>query len=71
MSNCECHGCYYYKPLHKGYNSLRCCHYLLVEDEKRGCPTGENCVRRLELDKESAVIKDRKYLNDTFKRALD
>ena len=66
MSNRGCRGCYYYKPLYRGRNPLRCCHYLLIEDEKRGCPTGKNCVRRLELDEESAAIKDRKYLNDSY-----
>ena len=66
MSNCGCRGCYYYKPLYRGHKALRCCHYLLIEDEKRGCPTGKNCNRRLELDEESAAIKDRKYLNDSY-----
>ena len=66
MSNRGCHGCYYYKPIYRGTNALRCCHYLLVEDEKRGCPPGKNCSRRLELDEESAAIKDRKYVNDSY-----
>ena len=66
MSNRGCHGCYYYKPIYRGVNALLCCHYLLIEDEKRGCPTGKNCSRRLELDEESAAIKDRKYLNDSY-----
>ena len=66
MSNRGCRGCYYYKPLYRGHKALRCCHYLLIEDEKRGCPTGKDSVRRLELDEESAAIKDRKYLNDSY-----
>lgn len=66
MNNRGCHGCYYYKPIYRGVNALRCCHYLLVEDEKRGCPPGKDCSRRLELDEESAAIKDRKYVNDSY-----
>lgn len=66
MSNCGCHGCYYYKPIYRGVNALLCCHYLLIEDEKRGCPPGKDCSRRLELDEESAAIKDRKYVNDAY-----
>ena len=66
MSNRGCRGCYYYKPLYRGHKALRCCHYLLIEDEKRGCPTGKDCIRRLELDEESAAIKDRKYVNDSY-----
>ena len=66
MSNCGCRGCYYYKPLYRGHKALRCCHYLLIEDEKRGCPPGKDCSRRLELDEESAAIKDRKYVNDSY-----
>ena len=68
MSNrgCGCRGCYYYKPIYRGVNALLCCHYLLIEDEKRGCPPGKNCSRRLELDEESAEIKDRKYVNDSY-----
>lgn len=61
-----CDGCYYYKRLSKKPLTECCCHYLLIEDEKRGCPPGEGCIRRLELDKESAAIKDRKYINDTY-----
>ena len=66
MSNRGCHGCYYYKPIYRGVNALLCCHYLLIEDEKRGCPPGKDCSRRLELDEESAEIKDRKYVNDSY-----
>ena len=66
MSNRGCHGCYYCKPIYRGVNALLCCHYLLIEDEKRGCPPGKNCSRRLELDEESAAIKDRKYVNDSY-----
>ena len=43
MSNRGCRGCYYYKPLYRGKDPLRCCHYLLIEDEKRGCPPGKDC----------------------------
>ena len=66
MSNHGCRGCYYYKPIYRGVNALLCCHYLLIEDEKRGCPPGKDCSRRLELDEESAAIKDRKYVNDSY-----
>ena len=66
MSDRGCHGCYYYKPIYRGINALRCCHYLLIEDEKRGCPPGKDCSKRLELDEESAEIKDRKYVNDSY-----
>lgn len=66
MSDRGCHGCYYYKPIYRGINALLCCHYLLIEDKKRGCPPGKDCSRRLELDEESAAIKDRKYVNDSY-----
>ena len=66
MSNCGCHGCYYYKSLYRGPIPLKCCHYLLIEDEKRGCPPGKDCSRRLELDEESAAIKDQKYINSLY-----
>ena len=66
MSKRGCRDCYYYKPRSRGRNPLRCCHYLLIEDEQRGCPTGKDCSRRLELDEESAAIKDRKYIEDSY-----
>ena len=61
-----CLGCYYYKPMNRGKNAMRGCHYLLIEDEKRGCPPGKDCSRRLELDEEATTIKDRKYVNDSY-----
>ena len=66
MSNNGCNGCYYYKPLFRKPFAEKCCHYILIEDEKRGCPPGKDCSRRLELDEETAAIKDRKYINDAY-----
>lgn len=66
MSSRACKSCYYYKPLYRGKDPIRCCHYLLIENEKRGCPPGRECSRRLELDEEATAIKDRKYVNDSY-----
>ena len=66
MSNHDCDGCYYYKSLFRKPFAECCCHYLLIEDEKRGCPPGKDCSRRLELDEEATAIKDRKYINDAY-----
>lgn len=71
MSSHACNGCYYHKPLYRGKDPICCCHYLLIENEKRGCPPGRECSRRLELDEEAAALKDRNYLNSTFNRASD
>lgn len=69
MSSRGCKGCYYYKPLYRSKDTIRCCHYLLIEDEKRGCPPGRECSRRLELDEEAAALKDRKYINSLINRS--
>ena len=69
MSNNGCEGCYYYKPLFRKPFAEKCCHYMLIEDEQRGCPPGKDCSRRLELDEEATTIKDRKdrkYINDAY-----
>ena len=66
MSNNGCNGCYYYKPLFRKPFAEKCCHYMLIEDEMRGCPPGKDCSRRLELDEEATTIKDRKYVNDAY-----
>ena len=68
MSKPGCQGCYYWKPLFRRPGGPRCCHYLLIEDEKRGCPAGENCAKRLELDDEMTKNKDREYINNTVNR---
>lgn len=62
-----CEGCYYWKPMHRNPKSSRCCHYILVEEEPRGCEAGKNCDERLELTEEEAAAKDLKYRNDRFK----
>ena len=66
MSDHGCDGCYYYKPLFRKPFAEYCCHYMLIEDEMRGCPPGKDCSRRLELDEEATAIKDRKYINDAY-----
>lgn len=71
MSSRGCKGCYYYKPLYRGKDPMRCCYYLLIEDEKRGCPPGKDCSRRLELDEEATAIKDRKYINSSINRPFN
>ena len=66
MSDHGCDGCYYYKPLFRKPFAEYCCHYMLIEDEMRGCSPGKDCSRRLELDEEATIIKDRKYVNDAY-----
>lgn len=68
LCNHECEGCYYYKGIYRGKFTIKCCHFLLIEDEKRGCPAGHGCTRRLEVDEETAKIMDRNYINQMSSR---
>lgn len=59
----KCEGCFYYKFIEPG---VRCCHFMIIEDEKRGCSI-EECTRRIELSPEEAALKNRKYYNELMK----
>lgn len=37
----HCMGCFYYQQIHSG---MRCCHYLLIRNEKRPCDPGKDCT---------------------------
>ena len=59
----KCEGCFYYKFIEPG---VRCCHFMIIEDEKRGSSI-EECTRRIELSSEEAAKKNRKYYNELMK----
>lgn len=51
MSRKSCEGCVYYRELCNSNKSSKCCHYLLMTEEKRDCPA-DNCNKKLVVSKE-------------------
>lgn len=41
----NCKDCYYFKQVYSG--TVRCCHYILIEDKMRPCPPGEGCTVKI------------------------
>lgn len=59
----NCIGCYYYKDIGR-CNHQKCCHYMLITGELRGCDPA-NCDKKMEISPDDIVGLDRKYINDS------
>ena len=40
-----CDGCYYFGGR---WESVKCCNYFLITGQRRPCPTGKECIVRLD-----------------------
>ena len=43
----HCKGCKYLFKEH--YGGTKCCDYLVITGEPRGCPAGEGCTKKVTL----------------------
>lgn len=51
----HCKGCKY---LFKGhYGCTKCCDYLLITGEPRGCPAGEGCTKKEIGNRDKVTLK--------------
>ena len=64
----NCRGCYYFKPLCSS-SDFKVCHYSIITDELRGCPSSE-CDKKLVLTRAQARKKDLEYKKKRLKETM-